>query len=161
MSQALPLSRLMEAVGSLDGRLELANAQAPAPVEAESAETFLGALQTAALLLATPQQPAVTAVADLLTELEPEAAHAETELPAPGAPELLQLVDVSLARPATSLEHQEAAPAAELGSGEVGTASDSAAEQAASKLEALAQQVALTTTGPSGNVATGPAGPRG
>ncbi len=163
MSGALPPSRLMESVGSLDPRLELASAREPAPVEAESGETFLGVLRTADLLLGMPQPQAATAVANLLIELEPEAAQAETELPAPRAPELTQLANVDLARPAASLEP----PEAEQGSGEEGTAADPAAEKTASTLEALAQRVAGTTTGPSvepsapatsGSVASGPDG---
>ncbi len=171
MNGALPLSRLIEAVGPLDGMVERASVEAPAPVEAESAEIFLSVLRTATLLLGTPQQPAATAVSDLLTELDPEATPAQAELPVPGVPELTPQVDVGLARLAASLEHQGATPDPELGSREDESATGSAAGLPASTLEALAQQVAQTTTGPSrearapaeagtsGNVASGPDGP--
>ncbi len=167
MSEALPLSRLMEAVGPLDGMLERASVEVPAPAEAESAE-FLGALRTATLILDAPQPAA--AVADLLIELDPEAAPAETEQPTPGARELTQLVEVDMARLAASLEHHAPAPDPELGSRDDGAGSGPGGEQRAITLEALAQRVTSTQTGPSpqtlapadtaagGNVASGPVG---
>ena len=148
MSEALPLSRPMATVGPPDGMLEGASVEAPALVEAESAETFLAVLQTATLLLGTPQQPAATAVAELLTELDPEAAPADAELPAPGAPVLTQLADVGPARVTASLEHQEAAADPEPRSGKDDSAR-STGEPPASTLEALGQRVTQTTTRPS------------
>ena len=171
MSEALPLARLMDAVGSLDGTVERASVEAPAPAEAESAETFLGALRTATLLLDAPQPVAAAmAVADLLAELDPEAAPAETDQPTLGARELTKPVDVDMARLAASPEYQAPAPDPELGSREDGAGSGRGDERPASSLEALAQRVTLTQAGPSlealapadtaagGNIASGPAG---
>ena len=171
MSEALPLSRLMEAVGGLDGILERASVEAPAPAEAESAGDFLDVLRTATLLLDAPLQPAAAAVADLLTELDPEAPPPGQGFPAPGASELTQLMEPDLIRLAVSQRLTGIATDPALGSTESGSTSGSAALQPTSAPEALAQSVTQTATGPSvealapvdtgtsGNADAGPDGP--